>query len=133
MGTLGGGNHIIEMDRDGGGDLWVIVHSGSRGLGGAVGTHHCKVAEDAGAGPLAGLPVDSERGQAFLGDLQWALDFARENRNRLLVETAEVLRELAGAQMDPSSRLDAPHNYVAQEEHGGAKLWIHRKGSGCAR
>lgn len=129
LGTLGGGNHFIELDRDAAGDLWVLVHSGSRGMGGAIGAHHAKAAQARAPGPLPPLPVDSPEGQAFLGDLRWALAFARANRDRLLEGTAQALEELAGARVDPQSRVDAVHNFAALEEHGGRALWIHRKGA----
>lgn len=129
LGTLGGGNHFIEIDRDAGGDLWLLVHSGSRGLGSAIGTHHCKAAEGIGEKPLAGLPVDSEPGGAFLADLRWTLAFAKANRDRLIEQTAEAVQDLVGAAMVPTSRLDVPHNFVEQAEHGGRRLWVHRKGA----
>lgn len=129
LGTLGGGNHFIELDRDAAGDLWALVHSGSRGLGGAIGAHHVKAAQGRAPGPLPALSVDSPEGQAFLGDLAWALAFARANRDRLLEGTAQALAELSGAKIDPQSRVDAVHNFAALEEHGGRALWIHRKGA----
>ncbi len=129
LGTLGGGNHFVELDRDAGGDLWILVHSGSRGLGSAIGVHHCRAAESIAPKPLAGIPVGTEAGKAFLGDLQWALDFARANRDRLLEQTIEVLQEEVGALADEASRLDVSHNFVAREEHFGSPLWIHRKGA----
>jgi tRNA-splicing ligase RtcB len=129
LGTLGGGNHFIELERDAAGDLWVLVHSGSRGLGVAIGAHHAKAAQAREPGSLPALPVDSPEGQAFLGDLRWALAFARENRERLLQETARALEDLAGARLDPKSRVDAIHNFAVAEEHGGRTLWVHRKGA----
>ncbi len=129
LGTLGGGNHFIELDRDAAGDLWVLVHSGSRGLGSAIGVHHCKVAQSTGMKPLAGLPVDSEPGRAFLADLHWALAFAKANRDRLLEETTEVLHDFVGTALVPTGRLDVVHNFLALEEHDGRRLWIHRKGA----
>ncbi|MBI5545631.1 MAG: RtcB family protein [Deltaproteobacteria bacterium] len=129
LGTLGGGNHFIELDRDAGGDLWVLVHSGSRGLGGAIGAHHCRAAESLGTKPLAGLPLDSEPGQAFLSDLQWALAFAKGNRDRLLEQTVEAIQDLVGDTLASAGRLDVVHNFVAAEEHDGKRLWVHRKGA----
>jgi tRNA-splicing ligase RtcB len=129
LGTLGGGNHFIELDRDAGGDLWVTVHSGSRGLGGAIGAHHCRAAESVGTKPLAAIPIDSEPGQAFLSDLQWALAFAKANRDRLLDQTVEAIHDLDGVALDQTGRLDVAHNFVAYEEHEGRGLWIHRKGA----
>ncbi len=71
LGTLGGGNHFIELDRDGGGDLWLLVHSGSRGLGAAIAAHHVRAAEAAAWGTIPGLRVDTEAGAACVRDLEW--------------------------------------------------------------
>lgn len=129
LGTLGGGNHFVELDRDGGGDLWLLVHSGSRGLGAAIAHHHLRVAETRGEGDLPGLRVDTEPGLACLTDLQWALSFARANRDALLAVAAEAIEEVAHQPPDLESRLDVHHNFVAREEHFGRSLLVHRKGA----
>jgi len=131
LGTVGGGNHFVELDRDGGGVLWVLVHSGSRGLGGAIGHHHCRAAESRAPGPLPTLRADSEEGRAFLNDLAWALQFARANRARLLEQSLEILSELAGEPLavDAGRLLDVGHNFMSLEEHEGRRLWVHRKGA----
>jgi len=129
LGTLGGGNHFLELDRDAGGDLWLLVHSGSRGLGGAIGAHHARVAEALGPGPLSAIEVDTREGQACLGDIAWALAFARANREALRARAAELLSEAIGVGPDSESVLDLHHNFVQQETHDGRALWIHRKGA----
>lgn len=129
LGTLGGGNHFIELDRDSGGDLWLLVHSGSRGLGAAVAAHHIKAAEAQGSGELPGLSVDSDAGRACLSDIGWALRFARANRDRLVREAVEVVAAATGAPPDEASRLDVVHNFVRAEEHFGRHLLVHRKGA----
>jgi tRNA-splicing ligase RtcB (3'-phosphate/5'-hydroxy nucleic acid ligase) len=125
LGTLGGGNHFIELDRAGNGDLWLLVHSGSRGLGSAIAAHHLRAAEGTGGA----LHADSESGQACLSDLEWAFSFARENRSELLRRAAEVVTQLTGQQPDQASHLDVHHNFVRSEEHFGRRLWVHRKGA----
>lgn len=127
--TLGGGNHFVELDRDGGGDLWLLVHSGSRGLGGAIAAHHVKVAEAAGEGDVPGLRVDSEAGRACLQDIDWALRFARANRDAILQVAGEIIAEMTGVQADATSRVDVHHNFCRLEEHFGRRLWVHRKGA----
>lgn len=130
LGTLGGGNHFVELDRDGGGDLWLLVHSGSRGLGAAIGAHHTRAADAAAPGTsLPALRVDTEAGAACRSDLEWALRFAHHNRRQLLLRAVEVLGEHTGVTPDPDDRIDAHHNFVRAEEHGGRTLWIHRKGA----
>jgi tRNA-splicing ligase RtcB len=83
LGTLGGGNHFLELDRDADGSIWLLVHSGSRGLGAAVAEHHARVAEGEGTNDLASLDITTEHGAAYFNDLSWALDFAKTNREML--------------------------------------------------
>lgn len=132
LGTLGGGNHFIELDRDAGGDLWLLVHSGSRGLGAAVAAHHLKAAEAQGQGELPGLSVEAEAGRACLADVGWALSFAQANRHQLVREAAEVVAAATGVRPDEASRLDVVHNFVREEEHFGRRLLVHRKGAVAA-
>lgn len=122
LGTLGGGNHFIELDRDGGGDLWLLVHSGSRGLGSAIAAHHLKAAGEAGF-----LRADTEAGRACLEDLESAFAFARANREALVRRAAQFVTELTG--VEPSPQLDVHHNLVRAEEHFGRRLLVHRKGA----
>jgi len=129
LGTLGGGNHFVELDRDAGGTAWLLVHSGSRGLGGAIGAHHQRAATAEGTGTIPGLDVAGEAGRACLADLGWASDFAAANRAAMLEVAAAVVAEVTGAAPDPSSALDVRHNYVADEEHQGRRLLVHRKGA----
>ncbi len=129
LGTLGGGNHFVELDRDSTGGLWLLVHSGSRGLGGAVGHHHARVADAVGVGALKALEADSPEGQACAGDLAWALTFARANRDALLSAAIDAVVAHSRAEPDLAGRLDLHHNFVQQELHFGRRLWIHRKGA----
>lgn len=129
LGTLGGGNHFVELDRDAEGCVWLLVHTGSRGLGSAIGSHHAKVAEASGSGSIPGLAVASEAGQACLADLRWAFDFAAANRDAIVQAAAEVVADVTGASPQPAGRIDVPHNFVAEEEHLGYRLWVHRKGA----
>lgn len=129
LGTLGGGNHFIELDRDGGGDLWLLVHSGSRGLGSAIAAHHLRAADEKAYGDIPGLRFDTEEGRACLADIEWALAFARANRDALMGQAAKALAELTGQEPDECSRVDVHHNFVRFEEHFGRRLLIHRKGA----
>jgi tRNA-splicing ligase RtcB (3'-phosphate/5'-hydroxy nucleic acid ligase) len=129
LGTLGGGNHFIELDRDGGGDLWLLVHSGSRGLGAAVAAHHLRAAEEQGHGDIPGLRCETEAGRACLNDIEWTLTFARANRDTLVKQVVEVLAARIGQGPDWESRTDVHHNFVRFEQHAGRRLLIHRKGA----
>lgn len=133
LGTLGGGNHFLELDRDAGGSLWLLVHTGSRGMGAAVRAHHGRAAEVPGGGELAPLSVREGPGAAYLADLGWALAFARENRRRLIERASEVVADVFGLEPEAEGAVDVHHNYVEAEEHGGRRLLVHRKGAVSAR
>lgn len=129
LATLGGGNHFLELDRDAGGDLWLLLHTGSRGVGGAIAAHHLRVARERGEGTLPGLRTDTEAGTACLEDLSWACRFARANREALATRVVEVLAETLGCEPVPGEDVDVHHNHVAWEEHLGRTLLVHRKGA----
>ncbi len=129
LGTLGGGNHFLELDRDAGGDLWLLLHTGSRGVGAAIAGHHVRVAQASGEGSLPGLRTDTPEGAACLADTELACRFALANRDTLLSRAGEVLAEALGREPDPSSRVDVHHNHVAVEPHFGRTLLVHRKGA----
>ncbi|NTX37584.1 RtcB family protein [Myxococcus llanfairpwllgwyngyllgogerychwyrndrobwllllantysiliogogogochensis] len=129
LGTLGGGNHFLELDRDAGGDLWLLLHSGSRGVGAAIGEHHQRVAKTLGEGSLPGLSLHTPEGAACLADLDLACRFARANRDALAARALEVLSQTLGISPEPESTVDLHHNHVAGETHFGRALWVHRKGA----
>jgi tRNA-splicing ligase RtcB len=129
LGTLGGGNHFLEVDRDPEGGVWLLVHSGSRGLGAAVAAHHARVAETHGGDVLNGLDTTTEQGIAYLRDLSWALAFARANREALAARALEVIADVVGIAVDASTTVDIHHNFVARETWFGRELLVHRKGA----
>lgn len=122
--TLGRGNHFIELQNDTEGDLWIMVHSGSRGMGQAIRTHH------AGGGELLrSIDAESAQGAAYRSDLDWALEYARASRRQMAEAAASVLELSLGAQADWNSYFDCHHNFVRRERHGDEELWVHRKGA----
>jgi tRNA-splicing ligase RtcB (3'-phosphate/5'-hydroxy nucleic acid ligase) len=129
MGTLGGGNHFLELDRDAEAHVWLLVHSGSRGLGGAVAAHHRRAAEASDPDPLAGLDVESRAGAAYVRDAGWAIDFARANRQTILSFAIDAISEAIGRPVETEPVVDVHHNFVACEHHAGRSLWVHRKGA----
>lgn len=128
LGTLGGGNHFVELQRDTLGQLWVTVHSGSRGIGGAIAAHHAKAATVGSDAPLPALELNSTAADAFFADLNWALDFAAANRRWMLDAVSALLREF-GAEPDATSFFDVAHNIISRETHCGETLIVHRKGA----
>jgi tRNA-splicing ligase RtcB len=133
LATLGGGNHFLEIDRDAEGSAWLLVHSGSRGLGAAIAAHHVRAAEALDPDPLAGIEVESDAGRAYLGDLAWALAFARANRDALVRRALDVLADVVGREVRAEEHLDVHHNFVAREVWDGEPLYVHRKGAVCIR
>jgi tRNA-splicing ligase RtcB len=131
LATLGGGNHFLELDRDAGGDTWLLVHSGSRGLGAAIAAHHVHVADAFDSDPLAGIDAEMPTGRAYLDDLAWALAFARANREALAERALSVIAEVLQTDVVAEDHLDVHHNYVARETWDGESLLVHRKGAVC--
>ena len=129
LGTLGGGNHFLEIDRDADDSAWLLVHSGSRGLGAAVAAHHVRAAEAIDPDPLAGLDTDSDAGRAYLCDLAWALSFARANRELLARRAMLVLSDVLAQEVTTQREVDIHHNFVARERWDDRDLFVHRKGA----
>lgn len=128
LGTLGRGNHFLEIAKEPTGELWVLVHSGSRGIGRAIFEHHRRACDSTSTG-LVGLTSDGEFGNAYLVDHDWARDYAHENRLAILEEAARVLCIVTAAEFDHSRIVHVHHNHVRREQHGGKNLWVHRKGA----
>jgi tRNA-splicing ligase RtcB len=138
LGTLGGGNHFIEIQRGSDGRIWLMVHSGSRNLGYRVAGHYNDLAVRLGkkggrdAIPrewqLAMLPTDSPEGQLYLREMAYCVDFARANRGCMMAELTAIVAEATGCDsFDPA--LDVAHNYAALERHFFREVWVHRKGA----
>lgn len=147
LGTLGGGNHFIELQADDDGKLGVMVHSGSRNLGYQICRAFNNVARSMNERlpspippqwQLAYLPTDTPEGQAYVEWMNMALGFARENRHLMMERVKEILFEnLAKHAGIDDVKLDleinAHHNYAALETHFGKEVWVHRKGAIRAR
>ena len=149
LGTLGGGNHFIEIQKDKDGMIWVMLHSGSRNLGKKVADHYNKLAVDLNekyhsAVPkvwqLAFLPIDSREGQEYIAEMRYCVEFALANRslmmNRILFALSEVVAG-SGTKGEKESFfqpwINIAHNYASLEHHYGRDVWVHRKGATLAR
>ena len=146
LGTLGGGNHFIELAEDRDGDVWLTLHSGSRGVGNKIGMHYIRVAQDLCRKlqvqlpdrDLAYLPEDHPAFNAYLRDLNWAQQFALHNRNemmdRVLAEVSFAVHGEDGHQSELDvQRINSHHNFTQQESHFGHTVWVTRKGAIEAR
>lgn len=132
LGTLGRGNHFLELQADEDGRLWALVHSGSRAMGQAITSCHLRHATSAGGG-LAWLDADTAAGQAYLHDVAWARAYAAESRRRMLAAVTAVLADVLATTPDESTLLNTDHNHVQREVHAGRTLWVHRKGANVAQ
>jgi tRNA-splicing ligase RtcB len=130
--TLGRGNHFLEFQADQEGNLWLMVHSGSRAMGQAITEHHLRQAQPANTGLLF-LEAGSDAGQAYLHDLAWACRYAEESRRTMIETVSALVTELFGVAADTESIIHCNHNHLRQETHGHQELWIHRKGAVSAR
>ena len=141
LGTLGGGNHFIELQRDDGDCLWVMIHSGSRNLGKQIADHYHKWAvelngqyhSDIPTPDLAFLPDDSAVGQCYIEDMNFALTFAQANREFMMSAVLDSIEAITSdCPVLRGGEIDVHHNYATIENHFGKNYWIHRKGATAA-
>jgi tRNA-splicing ligase RtcB len=128
FGTLGGGNHFIEMQADEAGRLWIMIHSGSRAVGQAVKDHHLARAIIRSQG-MAAIDSQTPDGQSYLRDHDWARRFAQANRQAIAEQVVEILRQLFKIEPVNSMTIACDHNFVQREEHFSFSLLVHRKGA----
>jgi tRNA-splicing ligase RtcB (3'-phosphate/5'-hydroxy nucleic acid ligase) len=137
LGTLGSGNHFIEVSTDEKGMVWLFLHSGSRGVGNKIATHHIKVAQELAKRwwislpdpDLAYLVEGTDEFWAYIRELRWAQDFALANRDEMMDRVLACFAEFAGGPVRQLERVQCHHNYTEQEQHFGKKVWLSRKGA----
>jgi tRNA-splicing ligase RtcB len=137
LGSLGSGNHFIEVCRDEHGSVWLFLHSGSRGVGNKIAGHHIQVARnlmeqrriDLPDRDLAYLEEGTDEFDAYLRELRWAQDFALANRDEMMDRVVACFAEFAGGPVRELERVQCHHNYTEQETHYGKRVWLSRKGA----
>jgi tRNA-splicing ligase RtcB len=139
LGTLGGGNHFIELQTDGK-YIWIMIHSGSRNLGLKVAKHYNDLAKKLNArwyssvpaeDGLAFLPLMDIEAVNYLDEMQYCIDFALVNRQAMMTDVIECLDEVFGMFFfEPA--INIAHNYASQERHYGKNVVVHRKGATLA-
>jgi tRNA-splicing ligase RtcB (3'-phosphate/5'-hydroxy nucleic acid ligase) len=141
LGTLGGGNHFIEIQKGSDGHIWIMVHSGSRNLGYKVANYYNRLAMDLNARwgsniprswQLAFLPLSSEAGKRYQLEMQYCVEFALANRKLMMERIREVFLAVA-APVTFSGFINIAHNYAAMETHFHKNVIVHRKGATSAR
>jgi tRNA-splicing ligase RtcB len=141
MGTLGGGNHFIEVCLDEANHVWVMLHSGSRGIGNAIGTYFIELARRDAERQQVRLPDRDlayfEEGAEHFGDyveaVGWAQRYAAGNREAMMELVLAALRRHLPPFEVTSEVVNCHHNYVERERHYGADVWVTRKGAIRAR
>jgi len=141
VGTLGGGNHFIEIQMGDNGKVWFMIHSGSRNLGYKVAKHYNELAVKLNKKwyssvpkkhELAFLPLDSEEGRSYLREMNYCVDFALRNRELMAEQIKTAFVETMG-EISFFSPVNIAHNYAAMEHHFNQNVMVHRKGATRAR
>ncbi len=143
IGTLGGGNHFIEICLDEADRVWVMLHSGSRGTGNLIGSYFIERAREQLAQRVLGFHVPDKdlaffmEGEPLFDDyveaVSWAQDYARENREAMLARVLHEMRHRLPKFELEKMAVNCHHNYVQKETHGGVELLVTRKGAVSAR
>ncbi len=140
LGTLGAGNHFIEIQQDQFGFLWIMVHSGSRNIGNRVATYYNKLAKKLNdtwytsvptEHDLAFLPIGTREAKDYIMEMDWCVAFARLNRQIMLTTINDIFQEIFPVNFYES--FDVAHNYARFENHYGKNVIVHRKGATAAR
>ena len=140
-GSLGSGNHFIEVCLDERDRVWIVLHSGSRGIGNQLATHHIKVAQglmkdyfiELPDPDLAYLVQGTQQFDAYIADMRWAQDYALANRSLMLDAVKNQFERFLGITDTEVARINCHHNFTHLEQHRGRPLWITRKGAISAR
>ncbi|BHH83978.1 RNA-splicing ligase RtcB [Desulforhopalus sp. 52FAK] len=127
LGSLGSGNHFIEIGKDEKCRTWIIIHSGSRGVGHGIASEYMRLASDSTKAKEGhfGLRIDSDKGKAYINDMNWALEFALANRREMMKRVIRVIAEHCEGDANWDLLINRTHNHVEKRED----LWIHRKGA----
>lgn len=137
IGTLGGGNHFIEIQKGSDGHIWAMLHSGSRNIGFRVANYYNQLAKKLAPKLKVKIPqkwqldyllFDSKQGQAYFQEMEYCLNFALNNRKLMMTRIKDIFLQIMG-RVDFEQELDVHHNYAAPETHFGEKVIIHRKGA----
>lgn len=137
LGSLGSGNHFIEVTADETDAVWLFLHSGSRGIGNKIATHHIKIATrlcqqwwiQLPDPDLAYLVEGTREFDRYLAELTWAQQFALLNREEMMDRVLDCVRQWLGGPVEELERINCHHNFTARERHFGKDVWLSRKGA----
>src|SRR5438270_629824 len=141
LGSLGSGNHFIEVSLDEADRAWLFLHSGSRGVGNKLAAKHIRVAQDQCARrfvqladrDLAYLVEGEPEFDAYIEALRWAQRFAYLNREEMMDRVVDQVGRFLGTPVEPVEAVNCHHNYTERETHFGREVWLTRKGAISAR
>lgn len=137
LGTLGGGNHFIEIQKDGEGGIWIMIHSGSRNLGKKVADYYNRLAVQLNEKwcssvpkkwELAFFPMDTDEYKDYMREMQYCVDFALANRKLMMNVIQDILID-AFPSVSFWPMINIAHNYAKMENHYGENVLVHRKGA----
>lgn len=139
LGSLGSGNHFIEVSADENDDVWLFLHSGSRGVGNKLAQHHIEVAKGLMRKWWIQLPDDDDdlaylvqgtpEFDQYMAELDWGQRFALENRNEMMDRVVSAFEWWTGEQVQRLDDVNCHHNYTSREKHYGKDLIVSRKGA----
>jgi len=137
LGSLGSGNHFIEISRDENAQVWLFLHSGSRGVGNRIAQHHITVARrlmerywiSLPDPDLAYLVEETPEFWAYMNDLRWAQDFALANREEMMDRVIAAIENQMQAAISEQQRINCHHNFTQKERHYSKEVWVSRKGA----
>lgn len=138
VGTLGGGNHFIEIQKGSDDYIWFMIHSGSRNVGLKVANYYIKLAKEINGkwfsevrNDLYFFPLDNPYASQYLTEMNWCLNFSKCNRELMSLKIKEIFNDITGT--DFGDEINIHHNYASMENHFGKNVMIHRKGATLAR
>lgn len=138
IGTLGGGNHFIEIQKGSDGYIWVMVHSGSRNIGYRVADYYNRLAIKLNerwnspvpkAHQLAYLPLDTKEAQQYISEMNYCIGFALASRKLMMENTLKVIKSHFIGNIQTAPMINIAHNYAGFENHFGQDVVVHRKGA----
>lgn len=137
LGSLGSGNHFIEVSLDEHDRVWLFLHTGSRGVGNKIATTHIGVAQQQMRRrsitlpdrDLAYLEEGTDEFDAYIREMQWAQEFARLNREEIMDRCVEALARHLDTAVERLDSVNCHHNYTTRETHFGRDVWLSRKGA----
>lgn len=137
LGSLGSGNHFIEISIDEMERVWIFLHSGSRGIGNKLAQEHIKVAQEYCERHFISLPdkdlayliEGTKEFDRYMHALEWAQEFAKYNRIEMMNRVETALTTFMGSRVQRHEQVNCHHNYTTKEHHFSKNLWISRKGA----